>query len=76
MAGQNTQKDVVFDLDAASFSSDEFRIYHFKVRRLGLMAITLGSLTRYSFIADQALRKLMGSVPAVGAHNLVCVSRR
>lgn len=28
---QQQQKDVVFDLDAASFSSDEFRMYQFKV---------------------------------------------
>jgi hypothetical protein len=28
---QHQQKDVVFDLDAASFSSDEFRMYQFKV---------------------------------------------
>jgi hypothetical protein len=31
-ASNNSQKDVVFDLDAASFSSDEFRMYQFKVR--------------------------------------------
>jgi len=27
----NKQGEVVFDLDAAAFSSDEFRIYQFKV---------------------------------------------
>jgi hypothetical protein len=27
-------KDVVYDLDAAAFSSDEFRMYQFKVRLL------------------------------------------
>jgi hypothetical protein len=31
MSKQGGNSDVVFDLDAAAFSSDEFRIYQFKV---------------------------------------------
>jgi hypothetical protein len=32
MSKQSGNSDAVFDLDAAAFSSDEFRIYQFKVR--------------------------------------------
>jgi hypothetical protein len=33
MSKQSGNSDVVFDLDAAAFSSDEFRIYQFKVEK-------------------------------------------
>jgi hypothetical protein len=32
-AGKGGSREVVFDLDAAAFSSDEFRVYQFKVGR-------------------------------------------
>jgi hypothetical protein len=75
MAGQNAQKDVVFDLDAASFSSNEFRIYHFKVSRPGLMAVTHSLFTRYSIVENKALRTAARkrTCSRRGAHSLVCV---
>lgn len=75
--GTSTKEQVVFDLDAAAFSSDEFRMYNFKVslwkHRSSIRQCCQQILTKHLGNAGQALPQ--GQAPRLDAMSL-CTSWR